>query len=324
MVFNTMFNRGRWHGNILAISILAASGVFALSCCAGAFSVGKRAEDRRAYSLAYLENDYHAHRLHYIVQYAKQASDRNDVLFIGDSSCVHSIDVNSFEERTGLKSFNLGATIREGRAGVLLLLEEYLAHHPSPRTIVLVVGPLFFSNFEADRSEAFLWSLGFGSDPRHEKYIRYYCRLGILHAIKELSVQVSIRSSSKDFVEKWRGSLIVDGHNKNTISELILSDVICNEGKKETEKILEVCKSKSIRLILQCAPVKHGHYNDAQHEVRRYLCDLADSHQKVSVAKRQAMEYDDDCFFDLYHLNRDGADRFTEVLAEQVLKAVVQ
>jgi hypothetical protein len=78
------------------------------------------------------------------VEYALRTTDRNEVIFLGDSTCHTGVDPARFERLTGLSAYNLGSLRGIGGAGFVITAKAYLLHHPKPRALVLCVTPTCF------------------------------------------------------------------------------------------------------------------------------------------------------------------------------------
>jgi hypothetical protein len=89
------------------------------------------------------------------IDYAINNDTANDVIFIGDSSCRSGLDPRLFERLSGLKAYNLGSFGSLGMWAHLLTLKTYLAHHPTPRVVVLCVSPSSVLKPVPDRPDPF-------------------------------------------------------------------------------------------------------------------------------------------------------------------------
>lgn len=80
------------------------------------------------------------------IEYWLHSSEKNDVIFVGDSTCRVSIDPKRFQELTGLSAYNLASEGGVGSTGFLITAEAYLAKHPAPRIVVVAMSPLAFES----------------------------------------------------------------------------------------------------------------------------------------------------------------------------------
>ncbi len=61
-----------------------------------------------------------------------------DILILGDSVGAYGVIPDRLDQATGLNSYNFATTAGEAPFADVYLLEEYLAHHSSPKAIVVV------------------------------------------------------------------------------------------------------------------------------------------------------------------------------------------
>ena len=73
-----------------------------------------------------------------------------DVLIIGDSAALMGLIPSVITERTGLRTQNLATVAHLGIDGQADVLEEHLARHPAPKTVVFAFGDWSFSATRAE------------------------------------------------------------------------------------------------------------------------------------------------------------------------------
>src|SRR5271155_3982934 len=72
----------------------------------------------------------------YPVESALHSTEPNDVIFLGDSVCLHGLDPAAFEKLTGLKAFNLGSFGYIGPVGYQIVARGYFLNHGhKPRAV---------------------------------------------------------------------------------------------------------------------------------------------------------------------------------------------
>jgi hypothetical protein len=76
-----------------------------------------------------------------VMDYAINSTESNDVIAIGDSTCLFGFMAEVFTQRTGLRAHNLGLVAPLGVSAYRVCLERYLDHHPKPKLILLCVSP---------------------------------------------------------------------------------------------------------------------------------------------------------------------------------------
>jgi hypothetical protein len=141
----------------------------------------------------------------YPIEYSLRSDEKNDVVFLGDSTCRCGIDPVYFEQLTGLRAYNLGSQGRVGPMGFLVTAKAYLLRHPPPRIMVLSMSPVAFeaeaAGTELAMQSRFLANYGPevpGLLPLKESLL-YFIKRGSLAA----------RSAGSSFVARRDGDLDV-------------------------------------------------------------------------------------------------------------------
>ncbi len=182
-------------GSCLAILTIVAVTALVVTIPAG--YLGRKIEDERRFLKPFRTPFDSEAFFNYCGDYASNSSERNDVVFFGDSTCLSGIEISEFQRQTGLAAHNLGTIGMIGMEGFCLLMQTYLEHHPAPRVAVLCVlpnevGPPLTVRKAAGAAngsrsknitERFFWCFGkAGSYPRpsHPSPVSYYVSQGLL------------------------------------------------------------------------------------------------------------------------------------------------
>jgi hypothetical protein len=89
--------------------------------------------------------------------------------------------------------------------------------------------------------------------------------------------------------------------------------------KKYLKKISQLCRQKSIRLVLLNTP-KHIYYNtNIDKDIKQNWLNVRNSLSGDSLMDLSTLSFPDSCFRDLTHLNYKGAKLFSEYLNEKLL-----
>jgi hypothetical protein len=91
----------------------------------------------RVYRVPY----YAESAIEYQMEYAMHSSEYNDVIFLGSSSALAGVMPVLFEERTGLRAYNLATVGSVGPDGELDIFRAYLDHHPKPKMVMYAAFP---------------------------------------------------------------------------------------------------------------------------------------------------------------------------------------
>lgn len=79
--------------------------------------------------------------IEYDMQYILNSEEYNDVIFVGGSGALAALVTNSFQEKTGLRAYNLGTVNLIGPDGQLEMVRAYLNNHPKPQAVVNLAFP---------------------------------------------------------------------------------------------------------------------------------------------------------------------------------------
>ncbi len=185
------------------LAVLLTTVAAALAVLVPAYVVARSAEEQRQYLKTYRAPFDSEAFFSYAIDYALDSSEPNDVVFVGDSSCLAGIDPNQFADQSGQRAYNLGTLGMLGPDGQLLLVRRYLEHHPPPRAVVLCLLPYELTPplrlrhavdvNEGARAgeivERFLWCYGEPGEfprPHRADALRYYVRQGLLAGLAYL------------------------------------------------------------------------------------------------------------------------------------------
>lgn len=263
------------------------------------------------------------------------ASERNDVLFLGDSACQHDVDPALFERSTGLRAYNLGLFASAGPAVFAPITELYLAHHPRPKLIVLCVSPLCLSYDAALEPCSIPWrflnAYGDGA-PRPTvweslDYFRYFARRGLadrfpiqrdnLPLIGE--PQSTLASARTTFVAN-RGHATLPGEHTSAggLQGFWGRPPICREDwNVHTEAFLKVCKEGGVPVMLCLAPLRNNMREVFDLSAVEVWFKLFGARHPDMKGSPSLVFYDPELHWDSNHLNSRGAERFTKKLGEE-------
>jgi hypothetical protein len=286
-----------------------------------------------------------------VTKYAMTSSEANDVIFIGDSTCLCGIDPTLFEHRTGLRAHNLGAIGFIGIDGDGVVLRLYLQRHPKPRMVVLCVHP---TALNTDVNEQWLWL----RDRFHDIY-------GPKVGTRQMgSRSVSLRSISEDSMLGMRGLLTnadePELSPQNTYANQVMpgsigvtfnrfqerieaqkgywewpgdldpdtrsscgSFPITTKAREDVAEIIRLTNECGIALLIRLTPVLGIEKSCDQADVNTWLHELeVDKNAKVIVSWPGVIEYGPTCFCETRHCSRRGAEDFTAFVAEEVKKSM--
>jgi hypothetical protein len=316
----------------LSITILLLAGPM--------YFLGRRAEDERQFLKCYRAPNSPEAEMLFPMEYALESGEYNDVIFIGDSSCRMGIDPIQFTELTGLIAYNLGGQLSLGIEGIQLILDAYLRRHPQPRAVVFCATPNLLDDQPSEEPwrgmhERFLWCFGSGSDaerPKNAKPLYYYVGQGIWTAYglatggaERYANEIMPGSGGKSYrafqemMREGRGFFAIPNSSKSSFWEERPATVrdAYKSGLRAVERSLS---EKNIRLIVRLAPICESEKDRAP--VEAAFRESENPFPNARVCRPVVLRYDDDLFRDNAHLKRDGATKFTRLVAEEVSRAL--
>lgn len=285
------------------------------------------------------------------IEYALHSDEHNDVIFLGDSTCLCGVDPKRFERLTGLRGYNLGSQGRVGPMGFLITGKAYLSRHPRPEAVVLCVGPLAFEESKEElaarmrttfqnRFEANYGPEVPGLVPPIQS-IKYFIKRGVLaewsaadgffagHRQDVRDMPVSGTTTYRIYhraMHEVRGYGPAPGaHGKTTELESPGQPVKINaEWDRSVRLLAETCDQMGIPLLIRFTPMAndYAHLKDYS-PVERWSCDVEASCPGVTVGRPILLWYEPSLCWDFFHLNEAGVTTYMPVLAKAV-QAVIR
>jgi hypothetical protein len=322
---------------LLTATLITAAGFVVVTRCL----VGRIPAGRQLLPVDHVPNGPESHiaaTLSCLMEYATERSEPNDVVFVGDSSCSCGVVPMLFEERTGLRAYNLGAVGHIGIDGSNFILSSYLQHHnPPPRVVVWCWHP---------------WELGTEHDPL-EPWVR--ARFFELYRVSGKrtwdthlqSISHSAALGTRDLLESTLGRFLdcctpmpepciytvqslttqrgfweLGGLPPPKVTRRRLSP-LDGESEKNLIALAQLTARYGITLIIRLTPVMAGTMEGDPVDVRDCLRRLETAFpSQVRVCRPEVVEYAPEYFYERQHCNRAGAEKFTTLLAEEVPRAM--
>jgi hypothetical protein len=282
----------------------------------------------------------------YPMDYARNSSEANDVIFVGDSTCLRDIDPRQFERLTGLRAFNLGTIGPAGSSTLFIITRTYLAHHPAPRAIVVCMTPLAFGpvaekdlvdlpvRFEESfgDSASAVAAVKIGSRTMCAAFAKKEHRdvrdlpLSGLKSMGEDAGTAETYRSLKSRLRDARGFwALPDMHEQPYFMPPWKGEPV--EVKPEWEPrlaaIAEMCAQRKAQLVIRISPLRDNMKRTRDFApFERWLSELASGHPEVTVCRPAMAWYEEADCWDYVHLNHLGVEKFTAVVAKDVQAAL--
>lgn len=282
-----------------------------------------------------------------------------DYLFVGSSHCYRSVVPTIADEKLGGHSFNCGSSAQK-LDGSLVLVKEVLKNN-CPKEIVLDVYYEMIDTIPHSEREELTSTYALAdympfsvnkvmyllnassSDYYFNSFIigrRNWRKLFDFDYIREIWNKKHQKEykeyewAKSEFDEGYyaeRGYVAFEGQvenvEDNTDSIRIDIDKFTDEWKAELDEIIQICKDKGIKLTVVAAPLpdktlsRIENYTDYMKYISELLTSKNVSYFDFNNDELKIKELDESCFMDGDHLNSKGAEIYTEVLADCLLKA---
>jgi hypothetical protein len=281
------------------------------------------------------------------VTYLLTNREPQDLIFLGDSSCLMGVVPEAFSGDSGLRCWNfgtLGVLTTDGHAD---LLELYLKGHPTPRTVVYHVSmyPLLLTDKEAERigylaplREWLAQERGDDAGPLGElpsSRLRRSCRAWVeRHFIRDAERQRFLNEprgpypSDREMAEilrrnrgyipeqPWTMPLagLVEAHQDYANPRL---NADCRPGLK---RMFTMAQEKGFELVVLVLPLPEAFRSEstdaALQQLEQDLHALAADYPRVSFREAAPHYLPNDWYCNLNHLRQPSAVRYSQEMGE--------
>jgi hypothetical protein len=299
--------------------------------------LGKREEDERRWFKNYRVPSFFEASLECTMDYVRNSVEKNDVLFLGDSTCNVGVDTGQFQQATGLVCYNLGAPGEIWIRGLALILEDYLKHHPKPRVVVICVLPEVFGGHgpTGPLGKQFFWTFGAATEddrPHHHLFSFDYVREGIRISYGHLrggvahftnapgfnATEQSFATWGKQFRQQ-RGFIAAPGTNDNlSVPGRVRSLTVSPEALDALHTLAHLTAKEGILLMIRPSPIRATVAPEQTAGLVSSFREFEREWPHVIVSRPEVLTYDPRHFFDEVHMDVRGAERFTSFLVREV------
>jgi len=274
------------------------------------------------------------------MDYAAHSQERNEVVFIGDSTCIAESMPTLFQECTGLRAYNLGTPGALGFEGYEIILRAYLEHHPKPQIIAFCLHPSALSIRSEPQWVGDRFVNVYGSGPCvwqfNPQSIAPIVKLAMqmtmdsdrnAYADKPMSAKSghSFRSL-RETMGKQRGFWLWPGNYTRFVNGRLADDTesfpVTENMKEGVAKILRLAGRHDIPVLFRLSPILANGKSDLS-RLNAWLDTLeAGEECRVIVSRPEVLKYDRALFGNETpeHCNDRGAREFTRFMAEEVAR----
>jgi hypothetical protein len=264
--------------------------------------------------------------------YAIRSRERNDVVFLGDSTCRMGIKPELFSRASGLSGWNLGSIRRIGPNGFAITVALYLQNHPAPRAVVLCVNPVLFevdpTKLDGEIQQRLMWSYNPESAPFWEK-APFVTKRGAVCSIGFWSRDVrdepldGLRRDTYNSLEvksrAARGFWALPGEHgaANGIPMETPVTTVRREWSDGLSSIARDCRAHGTSFLIMFGPL-----TDSLAKARdwsllaKWARDFEQSEPRTFVA--EPIFYEERLMWDALHVNAAGLEKFTPTVVADV------
>jgi hypothetical protein len=290
-----------------------------------------------------------------VMDYALSSTEKNDVVFLGDSICRSGLEPVQFERSTRLRAYNLGVLFGGLGPDVLPnVARSYLLKHPAPRMMVLCCSPVCF---ERDVPAAYVplrdrflncYALEVPGDQSFEARrsdimnLSYLIKQGTLLGWDKIAALLNghdhdARDDSLDGGEtltyrsleqqtrQSRGFYAMVGSGHETSLDRPSGNVLIDdEWDRGVRRLADTCEKAHVPLMIRLGPISAQASRNLNFDaVERWLKQLHVSHPHLMLPRdHNLLRYAPELCFDSTHPNVQGAALFTTRVADEVRTAL--
>jgi hypothetical protein len=279
------------------------------------------------YRKLFFEESMLSHKMDYVLG----SSENNDVVFLGDSTCLMDLDPRRVKEVAGRSAYNLGTLGWLAPDGHLAVLKAYLQHHPKPKLLVYTIWP---GELAADYSsnepfkDRFVWA--YSPELRAERgYARwplefrlreeFRTMIGLLAArrtryFEQEVVPGATHEQLGERLAETRGYFAEPSPMPVTPYTADLS--VAPLPSARFKELIRFADEQGLRTLVRFAPVPEGVSDAHKKELGDWFAELKTG-PNVVVSKPLVLELPPSDFADPRHLNASGVRRFTDLVVQE-------
>jgi hypothetical protein len=285
----------------------------------------------------------------YPIEYSLRSKEKNEVIFLGDSTCRCGIDPTEFERLSGLHAYNLGSQGKAGALAFVLTAKAYISKHPRPQMVILAISPVVCEMDgdwrDAKMRDRLLANYGpevTGLIPLSES-LSYFIKRGSLAAwaapssliagrhddvrdLQLIGLNADTYRSLERRTRESRGYGRLPGLHHAAVPVLARMPkrvIVRDDWNRGVLLLAETCQSLGVPLMFRFSPMPQecSKMRDFS-SVEQWPRDLQSSCPELIVGRPTLLWYDWNLCWDAYHLNARGVTKYTAALATDVRAAL--
>jgi len=329
----------------ITAEVLGTAALTALLVLVVADRVGRRWEAARHFLRNYRFPDWAETNTVVHMDYVLASREVSDVVVLGDSTTMVAVDPVQLETRTGLRAYNLSLPGILGIDAYLWELALYLKSRPAPRVVVLASHPLDYGHVPpgwTELRERFsvaygLWPDGHRLAVDHPPW--FYAREGLRVTVGGAlggydrylgDHNLLIAATNREFaarVAKQRGFSPRKGSLTEAAARRPNPYAVFDVSPwyaQHVADLAELARKEDMILLIRPTPVMAREIQEDARPWLAWLREFARRHDHVVRGEPLFLLYEPSFFSEAVHLNAEGAQRFTDRIADQLRDLHIQ
>lgn len=273
----------------------------------------------------------------YDMSYAVNTEEQNDVLITGGSASLAGLVTKSYQDATGKRAYNFGSAIDIGPDGHFEFIRRYLLNHHHPEAIIYIatardVGDV--STYDVETRNRFTRAYA-PSIPEESMSLADAGKLYLVEG--KLAIERLVRSGGKHPFDAPRGrrpshsaleaSLTIERgfqeypqypQIRATYLEELDQFVVSDWYSESFRDMARASQDLGIPFTIYFTPIPKNTFDVDNGPLITWAEGFEDEFPGAEVRGLPLVQYDLDMWGNGYHLNRQGAERFTAEVANSL------
>ena len=287
-------------------------------------------------------------------QYRKIEKNSLDMVYLGDSHCYEGINPSVIDEKTGLRSFNLGTNAQSLYHSRELL--EMVMEEQNVKSVVLALDPYFLgegherhsrpeaafvrarntgqpAGVKLKNAAGFMFDAEYGKDTESVNYLFPWVSSRSAKGSWQKNVQAKI-AGEEPANANWNNYREPDGfkpftqindydHAGAAKPDEWTPEMLSEDALGELDAICEICREHGAKIMVIGVPNTYSWvlrtgpaYLERNAAVKAFLAERNVSYYDFNLVKPEYLLMRKDDFKDWEHCNVEGANKFSSVLAD--------
>lgn len=270
-----------------------------------------------------------------------------DVLFLGSSHCMRTIDCSKADKLLNLNTFNCGTSSQQLDGSYAMLVEAGKKNNIKDVWVELYYGQLGRpTNERTQMTATYILSdymplsynkirfLLLASNPEYYANSFLPVRRSWQNVFEKgyfvnlMNAKLSEQYRNYEYIGSYKGKGFIGSDESvqpgtySYVDKFWSIEPITNDDKESLQNIMTYCEERNIRLHFFSAPmsdfrlVSLGNYDEYVNEISSYLAQYGYEYYDFNLCKEDYLSLDESDYIDDNHLNSKGADQVTQLICD--------